>query len=79
MLRMYMMDKPSKWEDYLHLVYFSYNNWYQTSLKMHPFEALYGRRCNTPVNWDNPIDREVVGPDILREMEEKMSKIKIKN
>jgi hypothetical protein len=43
---------------------------------MSPFEALYGRRCNTPVRWDNPKDREVVGPNLLREVEEKMSKIK---
>jgi hypothetical protein len=43
---------------------------------MSPFEALYGRRCNTPVSWDNPTDRAVVGPDLLREMEEKMLKIK---
>ena len=76
MLRMYVMDKPSKWEDYLHLVEFYYNNGYQTSLKMSPFEALYGRKCNTPVSWDNPADRAVVGPDLLREMEEKMLKKK---
>jgi hypothetical protein len=44
MLRMYVMEKPSKWEDYLHLVEFSYNNGYQASLKMSPFEALYGRK-----------------------------------
>jgi hypothetical protein len=44
MLRMYVMDNPSKWEDYLHLVEFSYNNGYQASLKMNPFEALYGRK-----------------------------------
>jgi hypothetical protein len=56
MLRMYVMDKPSKWEDYLHFVEFSYNNGYQTSLKTSPFEALYGRRHNTPVSWDNPIE-----------------------
>jgi hypothetical protein len=41
MLRMYVMDKPSKWEDYLHLVEFSYNNGYQKSLKMSPFDALW--------------------------------------
>jgi hypothetical protein len=75
-LMMYVMDKPSKWEDYLHLVEFSYNNGYQASLKMSPFEALYGRKCNTPVSWDNPADRAVAGPDLLREMEEKMLKIK---
>jgi hypothetical protein len=76
MLRMYVMDKPSKWEDYLHLVEFSYNNGYQEYLKMSPFEALYGRKCNTPVSWDNQTDRAVVGLDFLREMEEQMIKIK---
>jgi hypothetical protein len=59
MLRMYVMDKPSKWEDYLHLVEFSYNNGYQASLNMSPFEELYGRKCNTLVSWDNRTDREV--------------------
>jgi hypothetical protein len=58
------------------LVDFTYNNGYQSSLKMSPFEALYGRKCITLVSWDNPIDRAVVGPELLREMEEKMSKIK---
>ena len=43
-LRMYLMDKPSRWEDYLHLVEFSYNNGYHATLKMSPFEALYGRK-----------------------------------
>jgi hypothetical protein len=74
MLRMYVMDKPSKWEDYLHLVEFAYNNGYQASLKMSPFEALYDRRCNTPVSWDNPTDRTVVGPELLKEMEDQMLK-----
>jgi hypothetical protein len=61
-LRMYVMDKPLKWEDYLHLVEFAYNNGYQALLKMSPFESLYGRKCNTPVSWDNPDDRAVIGP-----------------
>jgi hypothetical protein len=43
-LRMYVMEKPSKWEDYLHLVEFAYNNGYQASLKMSPFESLYHRK-----------------------------------
>jgi hypothetical protein len=70
MLKMYVMDKPSKWEDYSHLVEFAYNNGYQYSLKMSPFEALYGRKCNTPVSWDNPPDRLVLGPDFLKDMED---------
>jgi hypothetical protein len=49
-LKMYVIDKPLKWEYYLHLVEFTYNNGYQASLKMSPFESLYGRRCNTLVS-----------------------------
>ena len=70
------MDKPSRWEDYLHLVEFAYNNGYHASLKMSPFEALYGRKCNTSVTWDNLDDRTVVGPELLKEMEDQMIKIK---
>jgi hypothetical protein len=43
---------------------------------MSPFEALYGRKCNTPVRWDNPADRVVIQQYFLREMEEQMIKIK---
>ena len=39
------------WEDYLHLVEFAYNNSYQSSIGMAPFEALYGRPCRSPVCW----------------------------
>jgi hypothetical protein len=76
MLRMYVMDKPSKWEDHLHLVDFSYNNGYQDSLNMSPFEALYGRKCNTPVIWDNLTDIIVFGPELIKDMEDQMVKIK---
>ena len=69
------MDKPSKWEYYLHLVEFAYNG-YQSSLRMSPFEALYGRKCDTPVSWDNPVDRVVLGSELLKEMEDQMVKIK---
>jgi hypothetical protein len=64
------MDKPSKWEYYLHLVEFSYNNGYPDSLKMSPFESLYGRKCSTLVNWDNPADRVVLGPELVKDMED---------
>jgi hypothetical protein len=53
----------------LPLVEFAYNNGYQASLKMSPFEALYGRPCNTPVRWSNPIKNISFGPDMLKEME----------
>ena len=76
MLRMYVMDKPAKWEDYLHLVDFAYNNGQQASLGMNPYEALYGRRCRTPVTWDNPVNRVVLGPKLLKEMEQEVVKIR---
>jgi hypothetical protein len=44
MMMMYVMDKQLKWEGYIHLVEFAYNNGYQASLKMSPFEALYGKK-----------------------------------
>jgi hypothetical protein len=74
MLRMYMRKKPNKWEEYLHLVEFSYNNGYQKSAKMSPFEALYRRKCTTPIRWDNPIYRLMMGQKMLQEME-KMVKL----
>jgi hypothetical protein len=43
---------------------------------MSPFEALYSRRCNTPVSWDNPADRTVLGLELLKEMNDQMLKIK---
>jgi len=55
-LRMYVMDKPSKWEDYLHLEEFLYNTRYQCPLKMSILEEFYGRKWNTSVSWDNIVD-----------------------
>ena len=65
LLRMYVKQKPGKWEDYLHLVEFAYNNHYQASARYSPFKILYGRKCNTPISWSNPVDRLVLGPRLL--------------
>jgi hypothetical protein len=43
---------------------------------MNSFVELYGRKCNTSVSWDEPTDRVVVGPELIKEMEEHMMKIK---
>jgi hypothetical protein len=43
---------------------------------MSPFEALYGMKCNTPVSWDNPTNRVVLGPELIKDMEDQMIKIK---
>jgi hypothetical protein len=74
---MYVMDQPSKWEDYINLVDFSYNNGYHASLKMIPFEALYRRKCNTLVSWNNPTNKTVAGTKLLKEMKDQMEKIKL--
>ena len=49
MLRMYVRDYPKKWDDYLHLVEFAYNNHYQASTNICPFEILYGRKCSNAI------------------------------
>ena len=43
---------------------------------MSPYEALYGRRCRTPVTWDIPVNRVVLGPELLKEMEQEVVKIR---
>jgi hypothetical protein len=62
MLRACAIDCGKNWDKHLSLAEFAYNNSYQSSLKMAPFEALYGRRCRTPLNWSQPGEREVFGP-----------------
>ena len=54
---------------------FSCNNNYQASLKIAPFEALYGRRCRTPLLWDEVGERQLFGPDLIKESEEKVKLI----
>jgi hypothetical protein len=76
MLRMHVMHQPKKWEDYLPLVEFAYNNGYQESLKMSPFESLYGRKCKIPIILSNPMDRITIGTDMLKEMEQEVIHIK---
>nr|AAM00970.1 Putative retroelement [Oryza sativa Japonica Group]ABB47126.1 retrotransposon protein, putative, Ty3-gypsy subclass [Oryza sativa Japonica Group] len=51
---------------------FSYNNSYQASLQMAPFEALYGRKCRTPLFWDQTDERQLFGTEVLAEAEEKV-------
>jgi hypothetical protein len=65
MLRACVLEFPQKWDDCLPLVEFSYNNIYQESIKMAPFEALYGRRCRTPLNWSEPGEWWFFRPDLV--------------
>ena len=74
---MYVMNNPTKWEDYLHLAEFAYNNGYHASSKMSPFEVIYGRKCRTPVTWDSPVDWLMLGPDLLKELEQLVAKVQL--
>jgi hypothetical protein len=67
-------DGP-KWDKHLPLAEFSYNNSYQESIKMSPFEALYGRPCRTSLSWSESGERVIFGPNIVTEAEEKVKQI----
>ncbi|GMI84444.1 hypothetical protein HRI_002113700 [Hibiscus trionum] len=72
MLRACIIDFGKNWEKSLPLVEFAYNNSYQSSIQMAPFEALYGRKCITPLCWSELGENKVLGPQLLRETEEKV-------
>jgi hypothetical protein len=67
MLRACVLTDGPNWDKHLPLAEFSYNNSYQESIKMSPFEALYGRPCRTPLSWSESGERVVFGPDIVAE------------
>ena len=72
MLRGYVLDFPGSWDRYIPLMEFAYNNSYQSSIGMAPYEALYGRKCRTPVCWTDLNEYKVIGPDIVKEIKEKV-------
>jgi hypothetical protein len=76
MLRACVLSYGAKWEDCLPFAEFSYNNSYQASLQMAPFEALYGRKCRTPLNWSETRESQVFGPNIIKEAEEQVQLIR---
>ena len=65
MLRSCVLEFGGSWEDHLHLVEFSYNNSFQASIQMAPYEALYGRKCRSPVCWDDIGERKLLGPELI--------------
>ncbi|GJW19649.1 putative reverse transcriptase domain-containing protein [Tanacetum coccineum] len=62
-------------ERHLQLVEFSYNNSYHASIKASPFEALYGRKCRSPICWAEVRDVQLTGPEIIHETTEKIVQI----
>ncbi|GJY36996.1 putative reverse transcriptase domain-containing protein [Tanacetum coccineum] len=76
MLRAYVIDFGKGWGKHLPLVEFSYNNSYHASIKAAPFEALYGRKCRSPVCWAEVGDVQLTGPEIIHETTEKIVQIR---
>ncbi|WVZ77009.1 hypothetical protein U9M48_024914 [Paspalum notatum var. saurae] len=69
MLRACAIQYGTSWDKSLPYAEFSYNNSYQASIKMSPFQALYGRRCRTPLHWDQPGEKQLFGPGIIEDAE----------
>nr|GFC62103.1 uncharacterized protein [Tanacetum cinerariifolium] len=76
MLRACMIDFRNGWERHLPLVEFSYNNSYHASIKAAPFEALYGRKCRSPVCWAEVGDAQLTGIVAYRlELPQQLSRV----
>nr|GEU47144.1 reverse transcriptase domain-containing protein [Tanacetum cinerariifolium] len=76
MLRACVIDFGGSWNRHFPLVEFSYNNSYHASIKVAPFEALYGRKCRSPVGWSEVGDNQLTGSELIRETNEKIVQIK---
>ena len=76
MLRACVLDHKGGWEEHLPLVEFAYNNSYQASIQMAPYEALYGRPCRSPLCWTEVGESSIIGPDLIRDTFEKVGLIR---
>ena len=76
MLRAYVMDFQGSWSQYLPLIEFSYNNSYQESIQMSPYEMLYGRKCRSPIHWHEAGERRYLGPELVDQATAAVEKIK---
>ena len=73
MLRTCVIDFGGRWDKFLPLAEFSYNNSYHSSIDMAQFEELYGRKCRSPVGWLDAFDIRHWGTILLRESLEKVN------
>jgi hypothetical protein len=76
MLRACAIDFRGSWEEHLPLVEFAYNNSYQASIQMAPYEALYGRKCRSPICWDDIGEKKILGLEIVQHTVDKIQLIK---
>ncbi|KAH0678966.1 hypothetical protein KY284_020051 [Solanum tuberosum] len=74
MLRACLIDFKGNWDDHLPLIEFSYNNSYHSSIHMAPYEALYGKRCRSPIRWFEVGEAGLIGPDLVHQA---MKKVKV--
>ena len=65
MLRSCALEFGGQWERHLPLIEFAYNNSYHASIGMAPYEALYGRKCRSPIHWNEIGERKILGPEIV--------------
>ena len=72
MLRSCALEFGGRWDDHLHLVEFAYNNSYQVTIQMAPYEALYGRKCRSPLHWDEVGERALLGPELVQQAVDKI-------
>ena len=71
-----MIDYKGSWDRHIPLVEFVYNNSFQSSIGITPYEALYGRKCITPLCWTKLSEKKIIGPDLIQEIEEKVKVIR---
>ncbi|KAL2249898.1 UNVERIFIED_CONTAM: Transposon Tf2-12 polyprotein [Sesamum indicum] len=76
MMRACTMEFKGNWDDHLPLMEFAYNNSFHSSIGMAPYEALYGRRCRSPICWDIEGLRQLEGPELVQEIVEKVQVVK---
>ncbi|KAL0401528.1 UNVERIFIED_CONTAM: hypothetical protein Slati_4182700 [Sesamum latifolium] len=76
MMRAYVIEFRENWDDHLPLIEFAYNNSFHSSIGMAPYEALYGRKCRSPICWDIEGLRQLEGPELVQETVDKIQTVK---
>ena len=76
MLRACVLDFKGSWASHLPLVEFAYNISYRSSIRATPYEALYGKKCRSPICWDDVGERKILGPEIIQRICEKVNQIR---
>ena len=76
MMRACALDFGGSWSKYLPLMEFAYNNSYQATIGVAPYEMLYGRKCRSPIHWDETGERSYLGPELVQKTNEAIQKIR---